>query len=115
MDRCIEAFNQHYGTSYKFDQLTEHLAFSPASDLGDMKLVVTEAGIFGYHTPKLEGTIFEMVFKLTGGHFNTAIIGRSINGSFEPFSLQTFPDDLSIIPDAQLDKLNTSITNAIRV
>ena len=115
MDRCLKTFNKYYGTSYQFDQINEHLAYAPVTDLGDMKLIVTQAGIYAFHSKKLRGTIFEMVFKFTGGHFSTAIIGRSVDGIFEPFSLQSFPDDLSVIPDERLERLNTDISNAIRV
>ncbi len=115
MKKSIEIFNKYYGTSYSFTHIDEFLAYAPTPELGDMKLVVKEAGLYVYRSPKLEGDIFEMVFKLTGGHFTTAIIGRSINNTFEPFSLQAFPDEVSVLPDEVLDRLNNDITNAARI
>lgn len=114
MKGCFDTFNQHFGTDFKFTEVTPHLSYAKVNDLGDLKLIISEARIFAYHTKKIDGTIFEMVYKFTGGHFSTAIIGRTLDGVYEPFSLEKFPDNVTIIPDSKLDKLNSDISNAVR-
>lgn len=115
MRGCFDTFNAHFGTNYQFTEVNPHLSYADLTDLGELKLIIDQARLFAYHTKKMEGTIFEVVYKFTGGHFSTAIVGRTLNGVFEPFDLNTFPDNVTIIPDNILDKLNSDISNAIRV
>lgn len=113
MKTCLETFNNHFGTNYKFTQVNENLAYADLTNLGELSLIIDQAKIYAYHTKKLEGTIFEVVYRFTGGHFSTAIVGRSFDGKFEPFTLESFPEDLTIIPDNVLDKLNSDIGHGI--
>lgn len=113
MKTCLETFNNHFGTNYKFTQVNEHLAYADLTNLGELSLIIDQAKIYAYHTKKLEGTIFEVVYRFTGGHFSTAIVGRSLDRKFEPFTLESFPEDLTIIPDNVLDKLNSDIGHGI--
>jgi hypothetical protein len=113
MKTCLETFNKHFGTNYKFTEVNEHLAYADLLDLGELDLIIDQAKLYAYHTKKLEGTIFEVVYRFTGGHFSTAIVGRSLDGEFKPFTLQSFPEDLTIIPDNVLDKLNSDISHGI--
>ena len=113
MKTCLETFNNHFETNYQFTEVNEHLAYADLLDLGELDLIIDQAKLYAYHTKKLEGTIFEVVYRFTGGHFSTAIVGRSLDGEFKPFTLQSFPEDLTIIPDNVLDKLNSDISHGI--
>jgi hypothetical protein len=57
MRGCFDTFNQHFGTNFKFTEVSPHLSYAKVNDLGDLKLIISEARIFAYHTKKMDGTI----------------------------------------------------------
>ena len=112
----IEVFNKAVKDNYRFKKITDTLYFAqiPKNELGALKLIVNDAGIYAYQYPGYDGTFFEIVFKLTGGHFNTAIVGKVENNKFIKFNLKDFPDEITVLPGDVEKKLNDKITNALK-
>lgn len=111
----VDIFNRAVKGNYKFKKLTDTLYFSqiPKSDLGAFGMIVSDAGIYLYEYPGYSGAYFEVVYKLTGGHFNTAIIGKVENGKFIKFNLKDFPDQITVLPREVEKKINGKITKAL--
>ena len=114
MKEQIDIFNKHAFKKYNFKKVNDHLYIAKIKDLGAYEMVVDYAILVAYNHPDLEGTIFEMVWRFNGKHFSSAIVGRVVDGKFEKFSLETFPDSVTIIPDNKLEDLNQKITDAIK-
>lgn len=116
MDKStIDAFNKAVKGSYKFKKITDSLYFSQIakSDLGAFGMVVSDAGIYLYEYPGHSGAYFEVVFKLTGGHFSTAMIGKVEDNKFSKFNLKDFAEEISVFPGDLEDRINDKITKAI--
>ncbi len=111
----IEVFNRAIGKDYKFQKITDTLYFAqiPKDDLGVFNSTIKDAGIYSYEYPGQEGSFFEMVYKLTGGHFNTALIGKVQDGKFKRFNLKDFPDEITVLPKGVEKKINDKITKAL--
>lgn len=109
----IEVFNKAVKSNYRFKKVTDTLYFAQISknELGAFKLAVNDAGIYAYEYPGYDGVYFEMVYRLSGGHFNTAIIGKVENNKFIPFNLRDFPDEITVLPRDVEKKLNDKITS----
>ena len=112
----IEVFNRAVKGNYNFKKITDSLYFAqiPKSDLGAFNLIVNDAGIYLYEYPGYNGAYFEIVYKLTGGHFNTAIIGKVENGKFIKFNLKDFPDKITVLPRNVEKQINDKITKALK-
>lgn len=112
----IEVFNKAVKSNHRFKKITDTLHFAqiPKNELGAFKLIVNDAGIYAYNYPGYDGTFFEIVYKLTGGHFNTAIIGKVENNKYTPFNLQDFSDEITVLPRDVEKQLNDKITNALK-
>lgn len=112
----IEVFNKAVKGNHSFKKITDTLYFAqiPESELGALKLIANDAGIYAYQYPGHDGTFFEVVYKLTGGHFNTAIVGKVENNKFIKFNLKDFPDEITVLPRDVEKKLNDKITNALK-
>lgn len=111
----IDAFNKAVKGNYRFQKVTDSLYYSqiPEKDLGAFSMIVSDAGIYLYEYPGHSGAYFELVFKLTGGHFSTAIIGKVEDGKFTRFNLKDFPEEISVFPGDVEDRINDKITKAI--
>ncbi len=114
--RDIEVFNKAVKGSYKFKKITDTLSFAQISkdELGALKLIINDAGIYAYQYPGYNGTYFEVVYKLSGGHFNTAVIGKVENNKFIEFNLKDFPDEITVLPREVEKQINDKITNALK-
>jgi len=112
----IEVFNKAVKSNHKFEKVTDTLYFAqiPKTELGALGLVVKDAGIYAYQYPGHDGTYFEIVYKLTGGHFNTAVIGKVEDSKFIGFNLKDFPDEVTVLPRDIEKQLNDKITNALK-
>lgn len=112
----IEVFNKAVKNNYKFKKVTDTLHFAqiPENELGALKVIIKDAGIYAYNYPGHNGTFFEVVYKLTGGHFNTAVVGKVENNKYTPFNLQDFPDEITVLPREVEKQINDKITNAIK-
>ena len=112
----IDIFNRAVNSNYRFKKITDSLYFAqiPKSELGAFKLVVSDAGIYLYTYPGQSGVFFEIVYKLTGGHFNTALIGKVENGKFVQFNLKDFPDEITVLPKKVEKQINDKITKALK-
>lgn len=112
----IEVFNKAVREGYKFKKVTDTLHFAqiPKNELGALKVVINDAGIYAYNYPGYDGTYFEIVYKLTGGHFNTAIIGKVENNKFTQFNLKDFPDEITVLPREVEKQINDKVTNALK-
>ena len=110
----IEVFNRVIGKDYKFEKITDNLYFAqvPKKDLGVFSSTIKDAGIYLYEYQGYEGSFFEIVYKLTGGHFNTAIIGKVENGKFKKFNLKDFSDEVTVLPREIEKQINDKITKA---
>jgi hypothetical protein len=110
----IEVFNRAVRGNYKFKKLGDSLYFAqiPKNELGAFNLVFNDAGIYLYEYPNYNGSFFEIVYKLTGGHFNTALIGKVENGKFTQFNLKDFPDEITVLPRNVEKQINDKITRA---
>ena len=111
----IEVFNKAVKGNYRFKKITDTLYFAqiPGNELGAFGLIVKDAGIYAYQYPGYDGTYFEVIYKLSGGHFNTAIIGKVENNKYTPFNLRDFPDEITVLPRDVEKKINDKITNAL--
>lgn len=112
----IEVFNKAVKDNYRFKKVTDTLYFAqiPKNELGALKVIVDDAGIYAYNYPGFDGTYFEIVYKLTGGHFNTAVIGKVENNKFTKFNLKDFPDEVTVLPREVEKQINDKITNALK-
>jgi hypothetical protein len=112
----IDVFNRTVKGSYKFKKITDSLYFAqiPKNELGAFNLVVSDAGVYLYEYPGQSGVFFEVVYKLTGGHFNTALIGKVENGKFVQFNLKDFPDEITVLPRETEKQINDKITKATK-
>ena len=112
----IEVFNKAVKDNYRFKKVTDTLYFAqiPKNELGALKVVVDDAGIYAYNYPGFDGTYFEIIYKLTGGHFNTAVIGKVENNKFTKFNLKDFPDEITVLPREVEKQINDKITNALK-
>ena len=112
----IEVFDKAVKGSYKFEKITDALYFAqiPKNELGALELVVNDAGIYAYEYPGHSGVFFEVIYKLTGGHFNTAVIGKVENNNFIKFNLKDFPDKITVLPRDIEKQINDKITNALK-
>ena len=110
----IEVFNRAVKSNYKFKKLNDSLYFAqiPKNELGAFSSVVNDAGIYLYEYPGHSGSFFEIVYRLTGGHFNTALIGKVENGKFVQFNLKDFPDEITVLPRNVEKQINDKITKA---
>ena len=113
----IEIFDRAVKGEYKFEKITDSLYFAQVSkeDLGAFDSVVSDAGIYLYEYPGQSGAYFELVYKLTGGHFSTAVIGKVEDGKFVRFNLNDFSDEITVLPRSVEKKLNDKITKAIEL
>jgi hypothetical protein len=111
----IETFNRAVKGNHRFKKVTDTLYFAqiPKNELGAFKLIVNDAGIYAYEYPGYDGVYFEIVYKLSGGHFNTAVIGKVEDNKFTPFNLKDFPDEITVLPRDVEKQLNDKITNAL--
>lgn len=111
----IEVFNKAVKGNHRFKKITDTLYFAqiPKNELGAFKLIINDAGIYAYNYPGHDGTFFEVVYKLTGGHFNTAIIGKVEDNRFTAFNLKDFPDEVTVLPREVEKSLNDKITKAL--
>lgn len=111
----IDIFNRAVEGNYNFKKITDSLYFAqiPKNNLGAFNLVVNDAGIYLYEYPGHTGVYFEIVYKLTGGHFNTAVIGKVENGNFIKFNLKDFPDEVTVLPKRIEKQINDKITKAL--
>ena len=111
----IETFNRAVKGNYGFKKITDTLYFAqiPKNELGAFGLIVNDAGIYAYEYPGYEGIYFEIVYKLSGGHFNTAVIGKVEDDKFTKFNLKDFPDEITVLPRNVEKQLNDKITNAL--
>lgn len=112
----IEVFNRAVKGNYNFKKITDSLYFAqiPKSDLGAFNLIVNDAGIYLYEYPGYNGVYFEIVYKLTGGHFNTAVVGKVENGKFTKFNLKDFPDEITVLPRSVEKQINDKITKTLK-
>lgn len=112
----IDVFNRAVKGNYKFNKLTDSLYFAqiPTSELGAFNLIVNDAGIYLYEYPGHSGAFFEIVYKLSGGHFNTALIGKVEDGKFVKFNLKDFPDEITVLPREVEKQINDKITKALK-
>jgi len=112
----IDVFNKAVKGSYKFKKVTDALYFAqiPKNELGAFELIVDDAGIYAYEYPGHDGVYFEVIYKLTGGHFNTAVIGKVENNKFTKFNLKDFPDEITVLPRQVEKQINDKITNALK-
>lgn len=112
----IEVFNKAVKGDYKFKKVTDTLYFAqiPKNELGAFELIVDDAGIYAYEYPGHNGVYFEVIYKLTGGHFNTAVIGKVENNKFTKFNLKDFPDEITVLPRKVEKQINDKITNALK-
>jgi len=112
----IEVFNKAVKGNHNFKKVTDTLYFAqiPKTELGAFGLIVKDAGIYAYQYPGHNGTYFEIVYKLTGGHFNTAVIGKVEDNKFIGFNLKDFPDEVTVLPRDVEKQLNDKITNALK-
>lgn len=112
----IEVFNKAVKGSYKFKKVTDTLYFAqvPKNELGAFELIVNDAGIYAYEYPGYDGIYFEVIYKLTGGHFNTAVVGKVENNKFTKFNLKDFPDEITVLPRDVEKQINDKITNALK-
>lgn len=112
----IDVFNKAVKSNYKFKKITDSLYFAqvPKNELGAFSLIVNDAGIYLYKYPGYSGVYFEIVYKLTGGHFNTAVIGKVEDGRFVKFNLKDFPDEITVLPRDVEKQLNDKITKALK-
>ena len=112
----IEVFNKAVKGDYKFKKVTDALYFAqiPKNELGAFELIVDDAGIYAYEYPGHSGVYFEVIYKLTGGHFNTAVIGKVENNKFTKFNLKDFPDEITVLPRKVEKQINDKITNALK-
>lgn len=112
----IEVFNKAVKDNYRFKKVTDTLYFAqiPKNELGALKVVVDDAGIYAYSYPGFDGTYFEIIYKLTGGHFNTAVIGKVEDNKFTKFNLKDFPDEITVLPREVEKQINDKITNALK-
>ena len=108
----IEVFNKAVKGNHKFQKITDTLYFSqvPKNDLGVFNSIINDAGIYLYTYPGLNGAFFEMVYKLSGGHFNTAVIGKVEDEKFVKFNLKDFPDEITVLPRDVEKQINDKIT-----
>jgi hypothetical protein len=111
----IETFNKAVKGNYRFKKITDTLYFAqiPKNELGAFGLIVNDAGIYAYEYPGYEGIYFEIVYKLSGGHFNTAVIGKVEDNKFTKFNLKDFSDEITVLPRDVEKQLNDKITNAL--
>ena len=111
----IETFNKAVKGNYRFKKITDTLYFTqiPKNELGAFGLIVNDAGIYAYEYPGYEGIYFEIVYKLSGGHFNTAVIGKVEDNKFTKFNIKDFPDEITVLPRDVEKQLNDKITNAL--
>ena len=109
----IEAFNRAVKGNHRFKKVTDTLYFAqiPKNELGTLELIINDAGIYAYEYPGYNGIYFEIVYKLSGGHFNTAVIGKVEDNKFIPFNLKDFPDKITVLPRDVEKKLNDKITS----
>ena len=112
----IGVFNKAVRDNYRFKKVTDTLYFAqiPKNELGALKVIIDDAGIYAYNYPGFDGTYFEIVYKLTGGHFNTAVIGKVENNKFTKFNLKDFPDEITVLPREVEKQINDKITNALK-
>lgn len=112
----IDIFNKAVKKNYKFKKITDTLYFTqiPKNELGAFNLIVNDAGIYLYEYPGYNGVYFEIVYKLTGGHFNTAVIGKVEDGKFIKFNLKDFPDKITVLPRDVEKQINDKITKALK-
>ncbi len=112
----IETFNRAVKGTYGFKKITDALHFAqvPKNELGAFELIVDDAGIYAYEYPGHGGVYFEIIYKLTGGHFNTALIGKVENNKFTKFNLKDFPDEITVLPRKVEKQINDKITNALK-
>lgn len=112
----IEVFNKAVKGNYKFKKVTDTLYFAqvPKNELGAFELIVNDAGIYAYEYPGYDGIYFEVIYKLTGGHFNTAVVGKVENNKFTKFNLKDFPDVITVLPRDVEKQINDKITNALK-
>jgi hypothetical protein len=112
----IEVFNKAVKGDYKFKKVTDALYFAqvPKNGLGAFEIIVDDAGIYAYEYPGHNGVYFEVIYKLTGGHFNTAVIGKVENNKFTKFNLKDFPDEITVLPRKVEKQINDKITNALK-
>lgn len=112
----IEIFNRAVKGNYKFKKLSDSLYFAQISksELGAFNLIVNDAGIYLYEYPGYDGVYSEVVYKLTGGHFNTAVIGKVEDRKFIKFNLKDFPDEITVLPRDVEKQINNRITKALK-
>jgi len=112
----IEVFNRAVKGNYKFKKLSDSLYFAQIdkNELGAFNLIVNDAGIYLYEYPGQSGVFFEIVYKLTGGHFSTALIGKVENGKFIQFNLKDFSDEITVLPRKVEKQINDKITKALK-
>lgn len=112
----IDIFNHAVKGNYKFKKLDDSLYFAqiPKSELGAFNLIVNDAGIYLYEYPGYDGVHSEIVYRLTGGHFNTAVIGKVEDGKFIKFNLKDFPDEITVLPRDIEKQINDRITKALK-
>jgi len=112
----IEVFNKAVKGNHRFKKITDTLYFAqiPKTELGTLALIIKDAGIYAYQYPGYNGTYFEIVYKLSGGHFNTAVIGKVEDNKFTEFNLKDFPDEITVLPREVEKQLNDKITKALK-
>lgn len=114
--RDIEVFNKAVKNRHKFEKITDTLSFAQISkeELGALKPIIDDAGIYAYKYPGYDGIYFEVVYKLSGGHFSTAVVGKVEDGEFIKFNLKDFPDKITVLPRNIEKQLNDKITNTLK-
>ena len=113
----IDVFDRAVKGKYKFEKITDTLYFAQVSkdNLGAFSSVVSDAGIYSYEYPGQNGVYFELVYKLTGGHFSTAVIGKVEDKKFIKFNFKDFSDKITVLPKSVKKELNDKITKAIKL
>lgn len=104
----IKLFNKGTKKNYKFKKIEDNLYFAKidSNKFGDFDTIVDNAGIYAYIHADYDRVLFEMVYKLTGGHFDSAMIGSIIDKKFVYFHKDKTPYGITILPDNLKTKLN---------
>jgi len=107
-EKHIKIFNTATGKKYKFKKQYDNQFFAKIDkgNLGDFDLIVDNVGIYAYTYPNYDRVLFEMVYKLTGGHFDSAMIGSIIDEKFVYFHKDKTPYSITVLPDSLKNKLN---------
>jgi len=107
-EKNFKEFNKATKKNYKFKKFYDNLFFAKIDNnkLGDFDSIVDSAGIYAYTYPNYDRVLFEMVYKLTGGHFDSAMIGSIIEEKFVYFHKDKTPYEITALPDSLKNKLN---------